>query len=720
MSSAPTTPKSSAFFLHRSPREYLDLFLERWWLGLLIGLPVALAIFFLHPKPDPVYRTEVSLQFESKRARILNMQEVYDNSVRDVAELNTHMEQLRSKTFAEYLMSSFTKDELKRIEDAYIDPLNPKAALNAASIIISNTNIYPRKAVPIVAIQVTNRNPELAALIANRFARKYIDYTLDRANSGTNSAIIFLRNQVEELRAQVEIAETALQAFRSKNNLAALGENQNIVISKLTSLGNAVIAAEMEQVQLQSALDKVAEYQSNGRDLTEIPLILANGQVAQAKSSLLSLKAQKNQLEEKYLRKHPKMKQVEFETTEAKRALAEGIAQAIVDIKARQAASTRLLQNLKAEMVESETKARELERLSVESNFLDQDVKTKSSSYARVVDRLNEAKITSQLDNTNIKIFDSAYVPATPADTGALNIMSKAVGAGIMLLLIVPLGVGILDTRVRTPSHIEQNLGQNLLGAIRPLPKMNELERATVFSSNKDEAVTETYRGIFSEMELRSELSYPKSLIVTSSVPAEGKSQIVCNLGAVFASHEKRTLLIDCDLRHPRLHKYFGLKPNEGWVHWISQPSENRSAIPECIQKISDRLHLLPAGVLPDNPTELIDRLSEKSVLLPIAQAYDVIIIDTPPTSLFPDALLLARTCHELVFVCKYKTVRSAIIKKALERLRESGVTVLGMILNQIPQGKITSYGYYQYYGYGAYSTKYYKSYREKAKDDAS
>ena len=721
MSTAAQVPatKSNSLFLRRSPREVLDMFLERWWLGLILGLPAALGIFFFHPKPEPVYRTEVTLQFEARRARVLNMTEVYDNSVRDIAELNTHMEQLRSKTFAEYLMSSFTKDELKRIEDAYADPMNPKTTINAAEIIIGNTYIAARRNVPIVAIGVTNKNPELTALIANRYARKYIDYTLDRANSGTNSAIIFLRNQVEELRAQVEAAEGSLAAFRAKYNLAALGENQSIVTTKLGTLGGAVISAEMELLQLQSALDKISEYQAAGRDLSDVPMVMANPQVAGAKARKVELKGLRIQLEGRYLRKHPKMVQLALEESEAERKLSEGITQAILDIRSKQSNSTKLLQNLKVEMQDTETKARELQKLSVESSFLDQDVRTKTGSYGRVVDRLNEAKITSQLDNTNIKIFDSAYVPSSPYNTGTLNILGKAVGAGLLLLLGVPLGFGFLDTRVRSPSHIEDNLGQNLLGAIRPLKKMSELERATVFSSNRDEAVTETYRGIFSEMELRSGLDYPKSLIVTSSVPAEGKSQIICNLGAVFASHEKKTLLIDCDLRHPRLHKYFGLKVTEGWVHWISKPTSQRTPVPGCIHEISPNLHLLPAGELPPNPTELIDRLSEKETLRPLAAIYDVILIDTPPLSLFPDALLLARTCHELVFVCKYKTVSTAVIRKSLLRLQESGIATLGMILNQIPQGKISGYGYYQYYGYGAHSTKYYKAYREKAADES-
>src|SRR5690606_2377254 len=150
-----------------------------------------------------------------------NIQEVVETGVRSANELNIHAEQLRSQTFFDYMLTSFNKDETDRIQRAYHDPAHPERPLpSLAEIIRPNVSIIPRRNTTIIAIGVANRNPEVAAMIANRYARRYIDYNLDRANSGTNSAIIFLRNQAEEMRAQVEAVEASLQDYRAKYNIA--------------------------------------------------------------------------------------------------------------------------------------------------------------------------------------------------------------------------------------------------------------------------------------------------------------------------------------------------------------------------------------------------------------------------------------------------------------------------------------------------------------------
>ncbi|HWL17488.1 MAG TPA: sugar tyrosine-protein kinase, partial [Opitutus sp.] len=300
-----------------SPRDILQMFQERWLIGLLIGAAAAAAFVFLQPRKDPVYYSEVSLLFESKKDRVLNIQEVVDTGVRSANELNIHAEQLRSQTFFDYMLSSFNKEETARIQKAYRDLEQPDKPLpSLAEIIRPNVNIYPRRNTTIIVIGVTNRNPEAAALIANRYARRYIDFNLDRANSGTNSAIIFLRNQAEEMRAQVEAAEASLQDYRTKYNIASLGENQSVVLQKVGTVGTALVQAQMEQVEMRSVLDKIEEYRADKRDLFEIPQINGFGQVNGLRVRLEELKAARLLLAEKYLRLHPKMVQNQLQIDE--------------------------------------------------------------------------------------------------------------------------------------------------------------------------------------------------------------------------------------------------------------------------------------------------------------------------------------------------------------------------------------------------------------------
>ena len=718
-----TNPDSSAHSHHpaarppaaairRTPRDFVDMFVERWWIGAIAGLIAAGLIVWFRPHFEPIYTTEVSLLFEARKDRVLNIQEVVDTSLQTASELNTHMEQLRSKTFADYVLASFSPAETELIQKAYADPLHPGATpLSLASIIRPNIGVFARRGTPIIGITASNRSPEAAALIANRYARKYIDYNLDSANTRTNSAIVFLRNQAEETRTQVEAAENALQAYRAKHNLAAIGETQNVVLQKMSSLGTAVVRATLDQIDARSLLDKIEEYQRNHRNLLEIPQILASGQVSVLGNSLNKLLSSHTMLAEHYLAEHPRMKENALEITEARRMLNEAIDKAIADLRARFEVSAQYLQRLQAETVGSEAQARELDKISVDYKFLEQDTNAKRATYARIMDRLTEANITSQMANTNIAIFDPAWVPDTPSDTGTLDIAVKAGGAGLGLLFLLPLVLGFLDNRIRTPAHIEETLHEPLLGVVKKMHKMGESERAQVFRLQKNEDLAEAYRGIFSEIEVRSPLGFPKALLVTSSMPAEGKSLLCRNLAAVFASHKRRTLLVDSDLRRPTLHRYFGLKATTGWVDWLETPPAERTATPLGIIHVGDCLDLLPAGRSSDRPTELLDRLSQRETLLPLFQNYDLIIFDTPPAAIFPDALMLARCCHEMVYVCKYRTVRPAVIRKALDRFQRAGISVLGVVLNQLPARKAQAYGYH---GYGTQSADYYKAYVEQ------
>lgn len=705
-----SAPAASAPAARVTARDVLQMFQERWLIGLLIGVLAATAFVMLRPKQEPLYYSEVSLLFESRKDRVLNIQEVVETSVHNTNELNIHAEQLRSQTFFDYVLTSFNREETERIQKAYRDPEHPeKPVPSLAEIIRPNVTIFPRRNTTILVVGVTNRSPECAALIANRYARRYIDYNLDRANSGTNSAIIFLRNQAEEMRAQVEAVEASLQEYRTKHNIASLGENQNVVLQKVGTVGTALVQAQMEQVEMRSVLDKIDEYRRDKRDLIEIPQIAGFGQVSALRNHLAQLNAQRLLLSEKYLRKHPKMVQNELEINETSRLLQEAISMAIANLETRFRIAAQHESRLRKELEAAENQAHELDKTSVDYKFLEQDAATKRATYARIVDRLNEANVASQMENTNIKIFDPAFVPATPINDGLLALSLKAGFIGFGLFIFIPLGFGLLDTRIKTVSHVEDSLGEILLGAVKAIDGIGEIERAHVYRLHKDDGLTESYRGIYSTIDIHSTEAFPKAIISTSSMPGDGKSLTASNLAAVFAAHGRRTLLVDCDLRRPVLHRYFGVDVSNGWIQSLAPAALAATNPPEPPTiAFTENLDLLPSGGVAKNPTETLERFVTSGMLKRLLERYDLVILDTPPVAVFPDALLLARYCKELIYVCKYGTVRLNNVKKTLKKLHETGVKVLGLVINQMPESRFRTSGYQ---GYGAYGREYYQAY---------
>ena len=695
---------------HRiSAQDIVQMFRERWLLGLVVGAAAAVALAMLLPKQYPVYRSEASLLFETRKDQVLNMPEVVDTNVETLNELNTHLEQLRSQTFFDYALASFTPAEAKRIQEAYRDPESPGTPLpSLAEIIRPNYTVAARRGTMIIGIDVVNRDPESAALIANRIAHRYIEFNLDRANTGTNSAIVFLRGQAEDMRKQVEAADNALQAYREKYNIAALGQNQSVVLQKVASVGNDLVKAQMDQVETKSILEKIDDYQAGHKDLLQIAPILSYGQVSTLAAHLADLKAQRALLEQRYLRAHPKMRQNSLEIQETTQQLADNIGMAVASLRTRLTVSQQYERQLRAELEEAQKKVHELDKVSIDYKLLEQEADTKRATYSRIVDRLNETSVTSQLENVNIKLFDPAFVPGLPTGSPLVEKSLKCGALGIFLFLALPLGLGFLDTRIKTVAHIETGLGQTLLGAVKNIKGLGEAERAHAFRLHKDGALEESYRGIYSEIDIRSSTPLPKVMAITSTMPGDGKSLTSSNLAAAFAAHGRRTVLVDCDLRRPTLHRIYGASGSRGWTQWAQSPLPAEQKGKPATITIAENLELLPAGGMAKNPTETLDRLASSGLLQLLKDNYDIVMLDTPPVAVFPDALLLCRHCQELLYVCKFGAVRLTLVRRTLQRIKETGVTIVGLVLNQMPESRLSSYGYE---GYGSQRTDYYEAY---------
>jgi polysaccharide biosynthesis transport protein len=710
--------KPAASFAGFSPKALLNMFLERWWIGLIVGAAAAAAFVLAQPKPDPTYYTEVKLLFEPTRDQVIGLTPVVDTSTTSALQLNLHIEQMYSTTFYEYVQQSFTPKEVEQIQNAYRDPQNPSAPPpGLAQIIRPALNIQQQKSTTILRISVRNRDPEAAALIANRFARKYIDFTIDRAMTGTNSAIVFLKNQSEEERAKVEAVERAMQEYRAKHNMAALGENKAVVQQKVAMLGNSLAQAEVEQVNLRTLIESIEDFENKKGNLLEISTIASYGNVTSLKNEIDRLKSQRRLLEETFGDEHPQMKANSLALEDAERHLASQINLAKSELRARYNFAQQRETRLRQDYAEAEKQAQELDKITLQYKFMEQELELKNQAHKSIEARLNETAIVSQLENVNIKIMDKAWVPGFPESGTPKQVQLQAAALGFGLFLVIPLGLGFLDSRVKASSDVEIGLGQPLLGGIKAMKKLSETERPNVFRLGKDDALSEAYRGIFSEIEIRSMVPFPKRVLVTSSVPSEGKSLTASNMAAVFAAHGKRTLLVDCDFRRPTLRRYFGAQPGVGLLPWLRENGHRADAevTPQKlgVMNVGPGFDVLPAGDAIKNPTEVIDQIANCDLFNKLSKHYDLVVIDTPPSAVFPDALLLSRFCAEMVYVCRFKTVRKPLIRKTLSKFSESGITILGVVLNCMPHSSVMNYGYD---GYGAYKSDYYKSYQgEKA-----
>jgi len=309
-----------------------------------------------------------------------------------------------------------------------------------------------------------------------------------------------------------------------------------------------------------------------------------------------------------------------------------------------------------------------------------------------------------------------AGTPVVPVSPNPKDIIYKSFGVFFIAFIFIPIGMEFLDNRVKSPWDIEVFIGREMLAGIPRISLVTETNRPLIVAQDLDESLVESFRGLYSRIQMNSDNIYPKSILVTSAIPSEGKSLLAANLAHSFANHGRKTLLMDFDLRRPGLHKFCGLSNDRGLLSFVQELQANPSASlnMEDIPEVYPNLCLLPSGGKTRTATELLEKMAFTNLLIKLKREFDVLLIDSSPVGLFPDSNALATKVDELIFVTRYSKVARRTAKTMLDKLEETGARILGVVLNDLPEKKSSSY-YYNYgyygYGYGYYRYKYYSKY---------
>jgi capsular exopolysaccharide synthesis family protein len=628
--------------------------------------------------------------------------------------LNTHIQQINSRTFFEYVAATFTQAEIDQILAPYLD--SQKSQLEGPAIdliILENLSVVERRNTLIMEVIIKHRDPEAAALIANRYARRYIDFVLEQSTTGTNSAIIFLQTEEERLSRKVQESDKRLLDYRLQYNLVSLQDDQNVVVSKLNSLAGALTGAGVARLQMETTLSQIKNAQKEGKPLTEINSIATYGTIPEYLKQLDTLQSNKETLEQKYLERHPKIIAIDQSIASTQKLLSQNIAAAVTEIQSSYDKAVQLEESMEIAVSLAEGQSLELDQVNVRYQTLEDKARNDRALYNKILNSLNEATISQQLENVKVNILDHALVPVLPVEPDMIKSLLMASAFGCFLFIGLPLGLGHLDFRLKASWEIEQFLNQTLLGEVPDLQHVKKENRPHLINQEKEHAACEAFRGLFGQIQLNSHFDYPKVLMLTSTIPGEGKSLISSNLAATFAAHGKRTILLDCDFRRPTLHNYYNKPDDHGMIKWINSGSELGDNVEENkflgILEIAKNFSFLRAGGNSQSPTEFFDLPAFHDLFKKLRDSYDIVLVDTPPIGVFPDALLLSRMCEELIYVCRFNKANRSQIKRFLEKLTQSEVDVAGVILNGLPGGRSSSY--YDYYGYGYSDNKSYRAY---------
>lgn len=697
----PPHDKEEPAIERRSLRDYYIILREKMWIALPLALLVALGLGYYKARQPKMYLAVATMQFE-KADTLVTTQGVVDPSVRSEMELRSNLEKLTSQRLRTRVVESFTPEQVKILQRPFLKNLPPGAGAPSAAGALGSVSIDSSRNSLLISITVRHPDPVAAALVANQFVSEFFGYLVDYYGGKNEMGVEYLRTQAERLGKDAADAEQKLMAYKKEHNLVSLGNSTNIVGTRLTTINDALTKARLARLDLETQFKQLETYRSEHRNLVEIAYIAEHGTVPTLKNQLSELRQKQSVLGERYFERHPKMIDLANQITVVQEQLEKAIELAGADLSTRLNEARQSEASLQEEYARAEKESLHLGDLSVEYNSLENQAAVAKSNYTQILNRLNETTTTRNLEKIPLHPLDAAVVPGGPYEPDLSRIIRTCTGVGLLVFLVVGLGLSFIDDRVKSSWDVESYIGANLLGIIPDLAGIKDDDKYTLLLNGSQVPGVEAFLSVYSSVKIHSKLDFPKSILVTSTIPGEGKTLISCNLAGSFARHGKKTLLIDCDLRRPMLHRNFQRENTAGLISWFEAGASlegDLAANPSLgIIPLGDNLSLLCSGGRSKSPTALLESPVFAQLLEKLKKHYDLVIVDSPPLGAVSDSLLIAERTDEVIYVCRFNRASKKHVRLYMKALRNGKHEVLGVVLNGLSPRRIEYYSNYRYY----------------------
>lgn len=702
-------------------------------LALAISLLTTLIVFVI----TPTYRSTATLMLESNKSKVVSIEEVYSAMSSNREYYQTQAEILKSEELARRIVT-----KMKLVDHPMMDPrkqkedgFSLKKLVPAAWLGDDETEKYsPEKLQTMVVdrfkreltielvrnsqlIKISYESPdkEFAATAANWVAEGFIEADMDARLAMTQKAGAWLTERLSGLRKKLEESERALQQFRERERIVdAKGVAQSGASKQLEQLSEGLVTSRQKRAEAEAAYQQVQAAQKSKIDVESIPAIQKNTIYIQLKATESAAEGRLADAAKKYGPEHPKRQTAEAEVRAARdntRRQIDTITTSITKeyelARAQEGAVERALAQSKGDILGMNRKEYEL-------GVHEREVASNKSLYEMFTSRMKETNVAGDLQSPIARVVDPAVVKAAPYSPKKMRIIGIAAVVGLILGLMLALLLEYLDNTVKNAEDVDIKLRQPLLGQLPRLKgKLESGDLQIAFIKDKDPGFSEEIRSIRTGVLLSSIDSPHKVLLVTSSIPGEGKTSVATNI-ALALGQVRKVCLIDADMRRPTVAKVLGVDTTSKGLSNLVSGSDPTS---ECLHFNKELgIHVIPSGVVPPNPLELLSSVRFAEAMKWLEGSFDVVIIDSPPLQLVSDPLILSQFANSVIYVVKADSTPYQIALGGLARLAEAKAHVLGVVVNQIDRekadryygyGKYSAYGYGKKYGgYGGYSSK--------------
>lgn len=685
----------------RTLRDYYIILRERLWIALPLAVIIAVGYGYKKMQVTPTFGARATLRFE-KPETVVNAKGVFDPGVYSDVDLNTYIETLRSNKIRSRVLEALTTDEKNILRRPALKSMPPGTDPSTIHPWLGDVIPTSSKASYIIGIQVVHHDPEAAAIVANKYSAVFMSDLRSTGTDRNDGAIAYLQDQAERLKNESEASDLALNKYMMEKKLISLDSTKDMVTESLRRASNLKEEKRLQLLAIDEKIKQIETFQAEGKSLFEIVDISSHGLIPVLRATLAKQEQELNLLAEKYLEKHPAMINKSNEIALTQTDLDKAVVNAIAELRTRQAEARRMLATYEEELARQEQASLALGNMSIEYNSLKRESDAAKNAYNGILARLNETKTIKNIEKIPVQPLDPATVNPDPLAPDKSQIIRTSIGIGVLVFLGIAVGLSFIDDRVKSAWDVESFIGANLLGIIPDLTAMKDDEKYTLLLDNKQAPGVEAFLSVYSSVKIHSKLDFPKSVLITSTIPGEGKTLISCNVAGAFARHGKKTLLIDCDLRRPMLHRHFKQKNEAGLITWFEGGGNMEGDLatnPSLgIIKINENLSLLCSGGRSKTPTELLENPLFSNLLERLKREYDLVIVDSPPLGAVTDSLLIAERIDEVIYVCRFNRAYRKHIRLYMRALRNGKNEILGIVLNGLSPRRIEYYSNYRYY----------------------
>jgi polysaccharide biosynthesis transport protein len=725
--------QGSAFDYRKALFTYLGIALKYRWL-ILTFCTISLAIGFVVTfTATPIYRAAVSIQIDRQAPKIVKT-ETQDLSFADDGDrfYQTQYDLLKSRMLAERVASDLNLAS----EPDFLNPPSSSPWRKLRSMVLPSANtgtasedkgnvgnldqrkaaatgmvqgglaVAPVKESNLVMISFDSPSAGWAARIANGVADSYVTSNLERRYGATAYARNFLKERLEELKLKLEESEKALVAYAEEKELVgdvkAVGKDgkdsgQSLADSDLAALNSALQAVVAERIHAQEMWE-----QANTSKEIGLPQFLEDGAIKTLRQQRAALMAEYQNKLSTFKADYPDMVRLKAQMNQIDQEIKSEADVIKQSLKAHYESALQQEVLLKNKMEETKRGVLVTRNKEIQYNILKREADTNRTLYDGLLQQYKDMGVAGAVSTNNIAVVDRAQVPGGPYKPNLRFNLLRWLGFGLLASALAIALFELLDDTFKSPEEIEEQLGLAVLGII-PISDGNILADI----NGPSNPIAEAFRSFRTALQFSTDQGAPKSIVVTSAQPGEGKSTTALALAVNFAHLGMKVLLIDADLRNPSQHRNLARSNGAGLTNYLAG-----LAMPESIfQKTDiDGLYLMASGPLPPNPAELLAGSKMLALLSTASEKMDVVIIDSPPILGLADAPLLASIAAGTLLVIATGGTRRSVVKTALKRLHFARARMVGALMNKCDfrsnygysgYGYGTDYAALEYYGYG-------------------